>query len=73
MAYWAAYVIAWREHGTEDAVGMLWKRVAYATRYGRCGLGEAMGLGQDDLESYIQAVSAIVKEENPGPGSLHDR
>ena len=52
---------------------LLWKRVAYATRYGRATLGEAMSLGQDDLQAFIEAVGEIVKEENQSPGSLHNR
>jgi hypothetical protein len=73
VAFWCSYVFAWREHHVDEAVAMLWRRVAYATRYGRIGLGEAMALGQDDLQAFISAVSSIVQEENPGPGSLHDR
>ena len=74
MAHWAALVLSWREHHTDDAVALLWKRVAYATRYGRAGLEEALCLGQDHLDQYIRALSDLVKDENPqSASSLHNR
>jgi hypothetical protein len=69
-----SFVLAWREHHVDDAVALLWKRVAYATRYGRIGLEEAMGLGQEDLQAYIEALGDIVRDENPrDPGALQNR
>ena len=43
----------------------VWKRVAYATRYGKgCSLGEALGLDGWALNGYLEALNEIVKEEN---------
>jgi hypothetical protein len=67
-------VLAWRAHGTDDAESILWRRVAYSCRYGRIGLGEAMGLGQDHLQRFIEALGELVKDENPtSPSALSDR
>lgn len=54
---------------------MVWKRVAYATRYGRIGLAEAMGLDQHALGAFLQALSEIVGEENRqgGGGAIGER
>ncbi len=75
MAYWAALVLAWRQHDPEEAVHQLWRRVAYATRYGRAGLGEVMGLEQSHLEGFLRAVVSIVEEENEAnrPSSFQNR
>jgi hypothetical protein len=69
VAFWAAYAIAWQKQGVEEARRVLWKRVGYATRYGRIGLDEAMSLGQDHLQEYIEALGDIVAEENKSPGA----
>ncbi len=43
----------------------VWKRVAYATRYGKgCSLNEALTMDQVDLNGYLDALSEIVTEEN---------
>lgn len=75
MAYWASLVLAWKEHDLEEALALLWKRVAYATRYGRASLGEVLGLDQSHLEQYLRAVVAIVNEENESnkPSSFQNR
>lgn len=69
VAFWAAYAVAWQKQGTEDGLRLVWKRVAYATRYGRVGLSEALGLGQDHLQEYIEALGDIVGEENKKPST----
>lgn len=63
-AYWAGWVLAWREHDAEEALGLLWQRVAYATRYGRATLTEVLRLDQSHLEGYLRAVNKIVEQEN---------
>lgn len=75
MAYWASWVLAWREHDLEEALALLWKRVAYATRYGRASLGEVLGLDQSHLEQYLRAVVKIVDEENESnsPSSFQNK
>lgn len=50
--------------GTKAGVRRVWKRVAYATRYGKIGLSEAMSLDQMHLTEFIDAVGDIVQEEN---------
>lgn len=62
-------MLAWREHDPEEALDLLWRRVAYATRYGRAGLGEVLQLDQGDLNHYLEALAKIVEGENRQPGS----
>lgn len=64
-------MLAWRDHDIEEATGLLWSRVAYATRYGRATLGEALGMDQFHLERYLRAVAKIVEQEQDkgGPGA----
>jgi hypothetical protein len=59
-----AWAVAWEQVGVESALGVVWKRVAYATRYGHCGLGEALRMPQEQLQHYLDALSEIVQEEN---------
>jgi hypothetical protein len=68
-------VLAWREHDLDDAVGLLWKRVAYATRYGRASLTEVLGLDQSHLERFLRALVDLVNEENESnrPSSFQNR
>jgi hypothetical protein len=73
LAFWASQVIAWRKQGTEVPLELLWKRVAYATRYGRASLTEALQLDEWALIQFCQAVSEIVRDENHSPGSLQNR
>lgn len=50
--------------GTQEAERLVWKRVAYAGRYGRAGLLEALRLPSDAMDSYLEALAEIVREEN---------
>lgn len=61
-----AFAFAWKKaNELKAAEGDLWKRVAYATRYGKgCSLTEAMNLPIDGLSAYISALAEIVEEEN---------
>ena len=68
MAFWLAWVLAWRELDVEDARGRVWERVAYATRYGRAGLADVLRLDHGHLEDYCRAVVKIVKQENESQG-----
>jgi hypothetical protein len=56
------FTMAWKMDAS-DRISEIWKRLAFATRYGRAGLGEAMALPIDDLTSYISAVAEIMSEE----------
>lgn len=43
----------------------MWKRVAYATRYGKgVTLGEVLRLDQWALNGYLEALNELVQEEN---------
>ncbi len=64
MALMIARAMAWKGVGTEGAEKLVWKRVAYATRYGKAGLLEALELDQYALQGFLEAVSDIVQEEN---------
>lgn len=55
---------AWRRYGTEDHVAGLYKRLAYACRYGRAGLLDAMVCDTVTLQRFCNAVAEIVDEEN---------
>lgn len=67
-------MLAWQQRDPEEVLEQLWKRVAYATRYGRIGLEEAMGLDQHALGAFLQALSEIVADENKqGGGALGER
>jgi hypothetical protein len=60
-----AWSLAWQQMGTEPATALIWKRVAYATRYGHCGLREALSeLPLRALTAYTLALAEIVEEEN---------
>lgn len=61
-----ALCFAWKKaNELEAAKGDLWKRVAYATRYGKgCTLTEVMNLPVEHLSNYITALDQIVEEEN---------
>lgn len=50
--------------GTEEAERLVWKRVAYAGRYGRASLTEALSLPEHHLSNYLEALADIVREEN---------
>ncbi len=64
LAFWVGFAAAWRLVGTEDALQRLWKRVAYATRYGHVGLNEALSIDNHKLQGFLDAVSELVAEEN---------
>lgn len=64
MAVMIGRSISWKKVGTDDARQKVMSRVAYATRYGGAGFGEAMSLDQEVLQDFIEAVSEIVREEN---------
>lgn len=55
---------AWKEHDPEEILGLLWRRVAYGTRYGRAGLREVLQLDTGDLDHYLTELAKIVSEEN---------
>lgn len=63
MALFAATVAAWEDDGPDEALRLIWKRVAYATRYGRAGLGDALKLDCGALQGYLDAVGELVTEE----------
>ena len=67
-----AWQMAWQRVGTTEAVRKLWSRIAYATRYGRIALTEAVRLDQTQLSRYLEALSEIVKSEN-GPSGLREK
>lgn len=67
-------MIASRKGGTEESLKLIWKRVAYATRYGRAGLHEALTLDQESLQGFLDAVGDLVEQENrAGSGGLSER
>ncbi len=68
IAFAAAWVLAWRAVSTEEALELLWRNVAYATRYGRATLTEALLLDQLALEQFLGAVGSIVEKENETTG-----
>jgi hypothetical protein len=70
-AFQSALVLAWRRVGTEEALELLWDQMAYATRYGRASLGEALRLDTRALDRYLSAVVRIIKNES-GPPALHN-
>ena len=58
--------MAWTKiGGVEEGIHRVWKRVAYAVRYGKgVTLQEAMRLEHRDLSCLLEALSEIVEEEN---------
>lgn len=42
----------------------IWKRVAYATRYGMISLSEALAMDLGSMRSFNEALDEIVHEEN---------
>lgn len=60
-----ARALAWQEVGTGDGERLLWKRVAYACRYGKgVSVVEALRLDSASLSAFLQAVGDIVQEES---------
>ncbi len=59
-----ARVVASNKVGQEEPQKRIWKRLAYATRYGKAGLLDAASMCADSLQSFLEAVSDIVEEEN---------
>lgn len=57
---------AWRKVGTAGRRRKLWSKLAYATRYGRVGLGEAARMDESYLSEYLDALGEIVSQENGG-------
>ena len=56
----------WREGGVEE----IWRRVAFATRYGHIGLAEALTMPVRDLALYGRALADLIESENtPSPGA----
>jgi hypothetical protein len=48
----------------------VWKRLAYATRYGHVPLTEVLHMDSTSLADYLAALNEIVGEENrPAKGS----
>jgi hypothetical protein len=65
IAIWITHALAWRAVGVEEGLAKVWKRVAYATRYGKgCGLEEALNLDGYQLNGYLEALGTLVEEEN---------
>jgi hypothetical protein len=65
LSFWVAHALAWPAVSVEAGRELVWKRVAYATRYGKgCSLGEALALDTEALGGYLQALGQLVKEEN---------
>jgi hypothetical protein len=48
---------------TQEILELLWKNLAFATRYGKCDLMTAMELPGDWLGGYLHAVDTLLKEE----------
>jgi hypothetical protein len=46
------------------SIAHLWKRVAYACRYGNASITEASHLPMEQLGGFLNALSEIVEEEN---------
>ena len=51
-----------------DHVRRLWRRLAFATRYGHTPLSEVLDLDERYLGEYCDALAQIVKEENAPKG-----
>lgn len=64
LAFAIARGLVWDRNGTDAGAKKVWRRIAYATRYGNAGLTEALELDQMALQDYLEAVSEIVQEEN---------
>lgn len=58
--------MAWTKvGGVDEGIHRIWKRAAYACRYGKgVSLSEALRLPHRDLSSLLEALSEIVEEEN---------
>lgn len=64
LAVMLAKCFAWlKANDLEDAQSHVWKRVAYACRYGNTGL-RALHMPMESLGSLNQALSKIIEEEN---------
>jgi len=64
LAFMLANCFGWvKANDLEEAQAHVWKRVAYACRYGNTGL-EALHLPMESLGSLNQALSKIIQEEN---------
>lgn len=63
QALYFAWLLAWRDTDIRDVERPIWKRIAYVCRYGRA----APFVWQMDgraMDSYMEAVSELVEEEN---------
>ena len=72
MALQIAWCLAWSKIGTERPLRELWSRIAYATRYGRITLTEAVELDQWQLNRFLVALNELVRQEN-GPAGSHEK
>lgn len=55
----------WSLVGPEEVARKRMKQVAYACRYGKAGLLDAMSVDLSVLMEFISAVAEIVEEEKP--------
>lgn len=65
LAFWLAFAFGWKKaNDVEMSIAHLWKRVAYACRYGNASITEASNLPMEQLGGFLNALSEIVEEEN---------
>lgn len=58
------YIIGRFEYWAKDAIDRIFRRVAFACRYGHIGYQEAMDMPVRDLNEFCSALSEMIKEEN---------
>lgn len=62
--YARAFWEVWSRQSIEGHEARVWRRLAYATRYGHIPLSEALSLGTYELLQFNNALNDIVGEEN---------
>jgi hypothetical protein len=72
IALYLTLVFCWKRYGVEGRINEIWDMIAYATRYGRATLTEALRLPEQHSNSYLSAIARIIEKEN-GPSGLGEK
>jgi hypothetical protein len=65
IGFFANQIIAWG--GVKRYEDMLWKALAFITRYGHQRIEDALDLDETDRLHYMKALGQLIAEENKSP------
>lgn len=64
MTIYPMFLLAGKMHGVKQYRADFWKRMAFVCRYGHTNLPAAMMIPTSDLLEFMEAVGALISEEN---------